>query len=345
MRMTFTDFRHGALLLANGQARFRVWAPMASEVELRIVSPRPAAVALERRPDGWWEVSLEDVPAGTRYAYRLDGGPERPDPASRSQPDGVHAPSELMPETFEWQDGSWRGFPLEQCVLYELHTGTFTREGTFDAIHPHLEYLRDLGVTIVELMPVAQFPGGRNWGYDGVHPFAVQNSSGGPQGLKRLVNACHRMGLGVALDVVYNHLGPEGNYLGEFGPYFTGAYRTPWGRAINFDGPESDEVRRFFIENALYWIREFHFDALRLDAVHGIFDCTAYTFLEELGDAIHDEASRLGRQVHVIPESDLNDPRLVRSKDRGGLGLDVQWADGFHHSLRTLLTVTDLVKA
>lgn len=187
-------------------------------------------------------------------------------------------------------------------------------------------------------MPVAQFPGSKNWGYDGAYPFAVQNSYGGPQGLKRLVNECHKIGLAIAMDVVYNHLGPEGNHFANFGPYFTEKYTTPWGSAINFDGPESDEVRPFFIENALYWIREFHIDALRLDAVHGIFDHSAYPFLEELGDAVREEAISLNRRVYVIPESDLNDPRLIRSKDLGGFGLDAQWSDGFHHALRVLLT-------
>lgn len=293
---------------------------------------------MQRRDGGFWEAVLDKAPLGTRYAYRIDGQRDLPDPASRFQPEGVHSPSEVVESAFDWQDGAWRGLPLGQCVFYELHVGTFTAEGTFDAARPHLAYLRDLGVNFVELMPVAQFPGSRNWGYDGVFPFAAQNTYGGPTGLRGFVNACHKCGLGVALDVVYNHLGPEGNYLGEFGPYFTDNYRTPWGAAINFDGPDSDEVRRFFLENAFYWIREFHIDALRLDAVHGIFDRSAYPFLEELGDAVHQEASRLNRQVHVIPESDLNDPRIVRSKDLGGFGLDAQWDDDFHHALRVLVT-------
>lgn len=331
-------FRHGTLHLGEGVTRFRVWAPQASDVELRITYPQRFAVAMHQLGAGYWEVVPGNAPPGTRYLYRINGRLNRPDPASRFQPDGVHGPSEVVNAEFHWQDRAWWGLPIEQCVLYELHVGAFTPEGTFDAIIPCLEYLRDLGVTCVELMPVAQFPGERNWGYDGAYPFAVQNSYGGPQGLKRLVNECHEHGLGVVLDVVYNHLGPEGNYLSDFGPYFTENYKTPWGPAINFDGPGSDEVRRFFIENALYWVREFHIDALRLDAVHGIFDRSAYPFLEELGDAIREEATRLNRRVHVIPESDLNDPRLIRSKDLGGFGLDAQWADGFHHALRVLLT-------
>jgi maltooligosyltrehalose trehalohydrolase len=331
-------FRHGAIHLEDGSVRFRVWAPRAAQVEVRIAGGEETAARMEERACGYWEAIVEHALPGARYVYRIDGALERPDPASRFQPEGVHGPSEIVDAAFDWQDGAWWGQPIERCVLYELHVGTFTREGSFDAIVPHLEYLRDLGVTFLELMPVAQFPGRRNWGYDGVYPFAVQNSYGGPQGLKRLVNACHRAGLGVVLDVVYNHLGPEGNYLAAFGPYFTSSYKTPWGDAINFDGPGSDEVRRYFIENALYWIREFHIDGLRLDAVHGIFDRSAYPFVEELGDAVREEATRLNRRVHLMAESDLNDPRLIRSKELGGMGLDAQWADGFHHALRVLLT-------
>ena len=331
------EFAHGAVILGRS-TRFRVWAPGHSQVTLIAGSDRRLEVAMRRCESGYWEALLENAPAGTRYHYRIDDRLERPDPASRFQPEGVHGPSEVVDAAFEWGDESWRGLPLDQCVFYELHAGTFTPEGTFDAIIPHLPYLRGLGVTVVELMPVAQFPGARNWGYDGVCPFAVQNSYGGPQGLKRLVNACHSNGLGVALDVVYNHLGPEGNYLADYGPYFKETYKTPWGSAINFDGADSDEVRRYFLENAIYWVREFHIDALRLDAVHGIVDRSAYTFLEELGDAVHEEARRLNRAVHMIPESELNDPRLIRSKERGGFGLDAQWADDFHHALRVLLT-------
>lgn len=335
---TSPDYQHGVQVLASGRARFRVWAPRAREIALRAVSPERFTAAMELGANGYWEATLENLPRATQYLFRIDGHLERPDPASRLQPEGVHGPSQVEDSAFAWEDHDWRGLSLEQCVLYELHVGAFTRQGTFDAIVPHLAYLRDLGVTFLELMPVVQFPGARNWGYDGVYPFAVQHSYGGPAGLKRLVNECHRAGLGVVLDVVYNHLGPEGNYLSAYGPYFTEAYRTPWGTALNFDGQDSDEVRRFFIENALYWIRDFHVDALRLDAVHGIFDRSAYPFLEELSDAVHQEAQRLDRKVYLMPESDLNDPRLIRSKERGGFAMDAQWADGFHHSLRVLLT-------
>ncbi len=223
-------------------------------------------------------------------------------------------------------------------AIYELHVGTFTDEGTFEAIIPRLPELRDLGITALEFMPVAQFPGSRNWGYDGTHPFAVQDSYGGPEGLKRFVNACHAEGLAAILDVVYNHLGPEGNYLGEFGPYFTERYKTPWGPAVNFDGTESDHVRGYFIENALYWITDFHFDALRLDAVHAILDHSPYPFLQELGEAVHLRANHLNRQVFLFPESAANDSRLIRSRELGGYGLDAQWNDDFHHALRGVLT-------
>jgi maltooligosyltrehalose trehalohydrolase len=293
---------------------------------------------MEEGQPGYYEVVVDGVEPGSRYVYRLDEGKERPDPASRSQPQGAHGPSQVVSPSFAWDDDSWPGLPLEEYVVYELHVGAFTREGTFDSVIPQLDGLRDLGVTAIELMPVAQFPGGRNWGYDGVHLFAVQDSYGGPGGLKRLVNACHHSGLAVVLDVVYNHLGPEGNYLGDFGPYFTDRYHTPWGPAVNFDGPGSDGVRRFYIENALHWITEFHIDALRLDALHAVFDYSAQPFLEELAAAVHEQADRLGQRAYLMAESDRNDPRLVRPRDLGGYGLDAHWNDDFHHALHTLLT-------
>jgi maltooligosyltrehalose trehalohydrolase len=293
---------------------------------------------MHKDAQGYHRVTADSVFPGALYTYQLDGGADRPDPASRLQPQGVHGPSQVTDAAYPWDDAEWRGLALGDYVIYELHAGAFTAEGTFDAIIPHLAELRDLGVTAIELMPVGQFPGGRNWGYDGVLPFAVQNSYGGPQGLKRFVNACHKVGLAVVLDVVYNHLGPEGNYLADFGPYFTDRHKTPWGLALNFDGPESDHVRRFFIDNALYWITEFRFDALRLDAVHAILDYSPYTFLEQLADSVHEQAKRLNRQVLLFPESAANDSRLIRSRERGGFGLDSQWNDDFHHALRAVLT-------
>ena len=233
---------------------------------------------------------------------------------------------------------AWKGRDLASSIFYELHVGTYTPEGTFDAVIPHLDDLADLGITTIELMPVAQFPGARNWGYDGVHPYAAQNSYGGPQGLQRLVDAAHARGLAVALDVVYNHLGPEGNYFGVYGPYFSSRYKTPWGDAINFDGADSEPVRRFFIDNALYWLEKFHMDALRLDAVHGIFDFSANHFLAELQAEAQSLARRLDRRIHVIAESDLNDARLMHGPEKGGYALDAQWSDDFHHSVHTLLT-------
>jgi maltooligosyltrehalose trehalohydrolase len=292
---------------------------------------------MQAQDRGYYGLVAEARP-GCDYSYRLDGQGELADPASEFQPQGAFGPSRVVDSRFPWTDEDWKGLPLQEYIIYELHVGTFTEAGTFASIVPRLEQLVDLGVTAIELMPVAQFPGGRNWGYDGVFPFAVQDSYGGPQELKRLVNACHNHGLAIILDVVYNHLGPEGNYLARFGPYFTDRYRTPWGNAINFDGPGSDEVRRFFVQNALYWITEFRFDALRLDAVHAIFDQTASPFLSELSGAVHRRAKALNRNIYLIAESSLNDSRLVRPGAEGGFELDAQWNDDFHHALHVLLT-------
>ena len=332
------DCSSGTHYLGNNHSFFRVWAPQASTVELWIVHPEARLVKLTNTAAGYFQSEVAAVAPGALYFYRLDGSKDRPDPASRFQPQGVHGPSQVVDETFAWNDSCWFGLPLRDYIIYELHVGTFTQPGTFAAIIPHLGELRELGVTALELMPVAQFPGPRNWGYDGVFPFAVQQSYGGPEDLKRLVDACHREGLAAILDVVYNHLGPEGNTLGDFGPYFTERYKTPWGPALNFDGPESDPVRRFFIDNALYWITEFHFDALRLDAVHAILDHSPYTFLEELGEAVQERAKKLNRQIFLFPESAANDARLIRPRQLGGYGLDAQWNDDFHHALRGLLT-------
>jgi maltooligosyltrehalose trehalohydrolase len=328
----------GAKLLENDRCLFRVWAPAVSSVEVIIVGPSGRSMPLDDSGDGYFSATADNIPSGSLYRYRLNGEKERPDPASRFQPQDVHGPSQVIDDFFPWEDSHWAGWPLQRAVFYELHVGTFTRDGTFDAIVPHIAELKELGVTAIEVMPVAQFPGSRNWGYDGVLPFAVQNSYGGPQGFKRLVNACHKIGLAVVLDVVYNHLGPEGNYLADFGPYFTDRYKTPWGPALNFDGPESDHVRRYFIANAVYWITEFHVDGLRLDAVHAILDHSPYTFLEQLADEVKQQATALGRQVLLIPESAANDARLIRGRKLGGYGFDAQWNDDFHHALRGVLT-------
>jgi maltooligosyltrehalose trehalohydrolase len=328
----------GCTVLGGGRAEFFVWAPRAGKVELHIVEPNERRIEMRPAGNGYYHLETVGIAPGNLYFFRLDDRAGRPDPASRLQPRGVHGPSAVVDPNFDWSDAGWRGLPLEDYLFYEIHVGAFTPEGTLDAIVERLDDLRDLGVTAIELMPLAQFPGTRNWGYDGVHPFAVQASYGGPHGLKRLVDACHRRGMAVVLDVVYNHLGPEGNYLSEFGPYFTDRYRTPWGDAINFDGPWSDEVRRYFIDNALAWITDFHIDALRLDAVHAIVDPSARPFLEELGARVDERAAELGRSVQVIAESDRNDARLVRKRELGGLGLDGSWNDDFHHAVHALLT-------
>ncbi|MBI3962494.1 MAG: malto-oligosyltrehalose trehalohydrolase [Deinococcus sp.] len=329
----------GATYLGKGQCQFLVWAPLAQQVTVHLTEPRDRVVAMERLAGGYHHTLVEDVQPGSLYLYKLDGSQERPDPASRFQPHGVHGTSQVVDaRAFTWEDQGWRGLPLPDYVIYELHVGVFTPQGTFDAIIPRLGELKELGITALELMPVAQCPGSRNWGYDGVYPFAVQNSYGGPESLKKLVNACHRRGLAVVLDVIYNHLGPEGNYLWDFGPYFTDRYKTPWGPALNFDGPHSDQVRRFFLENALYWLTEFHLDALRLDAIHAILDHSARPFLEELAIAAHQQGERLNRRIFLIAESNLNDVRIIQRLELGGYGLDAQWNDDFHHALHTLLT-------
>jgi len=331
--------RPGAHYLGNGRCEFCVWAPFSDAVALRIVSPVEYISSMEKDRKGYWRVVVNRVFPGTRYFYRLKGTLDRPDPASGFQPDGVHKPSQVIDHnSFQWGDHDWSGTPLKEMVIYELHAGTFTRAGSFDAIIPRLDDLCDLGINAINIMPVAQFPGERNWGYDGVYPYAVQNSYGGPDGLKKLVNACHKRDMAVILDVVYNHLGPEGNYLADFGPYFTEKYRTPWGRAINFDCAYSDWVRNFFIENALFWFRDYHIDALRLDAIHAIYDMSAKHFLCELAERVEDFSYKNGRKFYLIAESNLNDVRVIQPGESGGYGLDAQWCDDFHHSLHALLT-------
>jgi maltooligosyltrehalose trehalohydrolase len=331
--------RPGAHYVGDGSCEFRVWAPFHKSV--RVVFPETGRMLpLRKDPNGYWSVSAGEIVPGMRYLYELEGaGWRRPDPASRFQPEGVHGPSAVVdPSAFAWSDGGWEGIPLRDMIIYEMHVGAATAEGTFESVVSRLGYLLELGVNTLELMPVAQFPGSRNWGYDGVYPYAPQNSYGGPGGLKTLVNACHARGIAVILDVVYNHFGPEGSYLAEFGPYFTGRYRTPWGDAVNFDGPWSDYVRDYFVGNALYWVTEYHIDGLRLDAIHGIFDFSARHVLEEIAEAVHSRAGALGRKIHVIAESDLNDVRVINPVEIGGYGLDAQWNDDFHHALHTLIT-------
>ena len=332
------SLRFGATVEASG-VQFRVWAPQLRSVQVVIHEDLSRVLAMRPDDDGEFAAFAEDLRAGAGYMFRTDQGRQFPDPVSRWQPEGVHGPSRVVdPAAFPWSDRGWRGIPLEDYVIYELHTGTFTPEGTFESVISKLPYLRELGVTAIELMPVAEFPGRRNWGYDGVALFAPQSTYGGPAGLKTLIDSCHREGLAFVLDVVYNHLGPEGNYLAEFGPFFTDSYRTPWGDAINYDSAESDGVRRYFVDNALYWLTEYHVDALRLDAIHGIFDFSARHILQELAEAFHKQAECLGRRAWLIAESDLNDARVIKAPAQGGCGVDAQWLDDFHHSLHTSLT-------
>lgn len=294
---------------------------------------------MQSEPGGWWIAALESTGPGSDYGFVLDGDGPFPDPRSACQPNGVHGLSRLVDHAaFHWTDSDFQPAPLSAAVLYELHVGTFTSVGTFAAAIEKLDHLVRLGVTHVELMPVAEFPGNRGWGYDGVDLFAPHHAYGGPEGLKRLVDACHARGLAVLLDVVYNHLGPSGNYLGKFAPYFTRRHSTPWGEAVNFDGPHSDEVRRYFCDNARMWLCDYHFDGLRLDAVDAILDTNAFPFLEQLAAEVRQLAAELSRQLVLIPESDHNDPRLLWPPERGGFGLDAQWSDDFHHALHALLT-------
>ncbi|MEN9211063.1 MAG: malto-oligosyltrehalose trehalohydrolase [Thermostichus sp. DG_1_6_bins_120] len=334
--------RIGAYPLGPGHYCFSVWAPLLPQVELKLLHPIEQCVPLQQNAEGYWQVELEGIPEGPlEYLFVLhheQGVVERPDPASRWQPHGVHGPSRVLPPHFDWQDQDWQGIPLPQWILYELHVGTFTPEGTFTAIIPRLPDLVDLGVNVIELMPVAQCPGGRNWGYDGVYPYAVQTAYGGATGLKQLVDACHRAGIAVILDVVYNHMGPEGNYLREFGPYFTDKYHTPWGAALNFDDRYCDGVREFFLQNAEYWLEEFHLDGLRLDAVHAIYDFSARPFLRELSERVEIVSQRSGWRRYLIAETDLNDVKIISPPEQGGYGIDAQWCDDFHHCIHTLLT-------
>jgi maltooligosyltrehalose trehalohydrolase len=328
---------HIGAAVEEGGVRFRLWAPDHAHVDVEVTEPDARVVAMDARDDGIHEVFVDGIGAGARYWFVVDGD-RFPDPASRSQPDDVHGASAVVADAFEWSDPEWVGRVLAEYVVMEIHVGTFTDAGTLDSAIDRLDDLVAVGITAVELMPVAEFPGGRNWGYDGVFPYAVESSYGGPDALRRFVDAAHARGLSVVLDVVYNHLGPEGNVLGAFGPYFTDRYRTPWGDALNFDGPGSDGVRNFFIENARTWVRDFKIDALRLDAVHAIADPSAYPFVEELVDAVHDVAEVEGRHIWVIAESAANDARLITPKERGGIGADAQWNDDFHHALHVLLT-------
>ena len=331
----------GAQVLDNGSVHFRLWAPAAQQVSLRLESAAAQSLPLLPLADGWFELTTTEAGASSLYRFQIDGKIEVPDPASRFQPQDVHGPSQVIaPSAFDWSDEHWRGRPWEEAVIYELHVGTFTPEGTFQVIERKLDYLRDLGVTALELMPVADFPGRRNWGYDGVLPFAPDSSYGSPEDLKRLVQAAHLKGLMIFLDVVYNHFGPEGNYLHTYAPqFFTNRHHTPWGDAINFDGPGSRIVRDFFIHNALYWLEEYHFDGLRLDAVHSIVDDSKPDILTELAQTVRERFGK-DRFVHLILENADNRARCLDRSRSGAVELyDAQWNDDIHHAVHVLKIV------
>jgi len=317
--------------------RFHLWAPKAQKISVQIAGQKHP---LQKHDGGWWQVDVDSANPGMDYAYFLDDqAPALPDPRSPWQPKGIHGPSRILDHTaFQWTDAAWEAPPFSSAIIYELHIGTFTPEGTFDAAQSKLDDLRSLGITHVELMPVNSFPGIQGWGYDGVDLFAPHEPYGGPDALKHFVNACHERGLAVLLDVVYNHFGPDGNYLGKFAPYLTHSHHTPWGDAVNLEDAGSLEVRRFFCDNALMWLRDYHFDGLRLDAVHAYMDRSAINFMEQLGAEVDALEAHTGRRYVVIAESDLNDPRLVTAREAGGYGLDAQWSDDFHHALVTVLT-------
>ncbi len=315
-----------------------VWAPLKKSMALQIVNRKEQTLEMQKDEWGYFSIKVQDMLPGSRYFFIPDGENSYPDPASQYQPEGVHGPSEVLNhKTYQWQDNQWSGIPFKDLILYELHIGTFTPAGTFDAAIAQLDNLVATGINAIEIMPIAQYPGNRNWGYDGVFPYAVQNSYGGPDGLKKLVDACHQKGVAVFLDVVYNHLGPEGNYLNQFGPYFNDKYHTPWGNAINFDNEWSDGVREYFLNNAIYWFEIFHIDGLRLDAIHAIFDSGAVHFWEQLHERIKLLEQKTGRIYYTIAESDLNNPRVVKGAEVGGYGFDAQWLDDFHHALYVLL--------
>ncbi|MEP6260529.1 MAG: malto-oligosyltrehalose trehalohydrolase [Gillisia sp.] len=327
----------GAEFLGNNRTKFTVWAPFKKKVEVLFKDGRRETLLKDSH--GYWEQELTDVTPGSFYKFFLDQGDVFPDPASRSQPEGVHSWSKVIDQSaFKWNDTQWKGIPLGEMIIYELHVGTFTSEGTFEGVISKLDHLLELGVNTIELLPIAQFPGSRNWGYDGVNPYAVQENYGGVEGLKKLIDQCHQNGIAVLLDAVYNHLGPEGNYMSQYGPYFTEKYQTPWGSAINFDDKHSDEVRNYFIENALMWLEDYHFDGLRLDAIHEIIDRGARHVLRELSLEVDTLEKSLGRSLILIAESDLNDTKVINPYEKGGYGLEGQWVDDFHHSLHTILT-------
>ena len=318
----------------SDEAEVVVWAPKATTLSL-VIDGEEDPLQMHPAEYGYWKLITPILKKGSRYKFQINDAGTYPDPASISQPAGVHNSSEAIDLTeFEWTDSTWNNPPLDDYIFYELHTGTFSQKGTFEGIEEKLSYLKELGITAIEIMPIAQFPGERNWGYDGVFPFAVQHSYGGAKALQQLVNACHNTGLAVVLDVVYNHLGPEGNYLDNYGNYFTNKYHTPWGKAVNFDDAWCDGVRHYFIENVLMWFRDFHIDALRLDAVHAIKDFSPKHILREIKEKVNELMEATGKKHYLVIETDLNDNRYINPIEQHGLGMDAQWLDDFHHALR-----------
>ncbi|MGV3704938.1 MAG: malto-oligosyltrehalose trehalohydrolase [Arcticibacter sp.] len=333
--MKLFETRPGLRINEEGVAEFTLWAPKATFVEINIPD-KNLKLPLTQDEYGHWTIETNQLREGDRYQIVLDKQTHRPDPASLSQPEGVHGVSEAIDlGNFRWTDQEWQNPAMDHYIIYELHTGTFSPEGTFSGIEKKLDHLIDLGVNAIEIMPLAQFPGSRNWGYDGVGPYAVQNSYGGAHALQQLVDSCHKRGIAVILDVVYNHIGPEGNYLNDFGHYFTSKYSTPWGDALNFDDAHCDAVRTYFIQNALMWFKDFHIDALRLDAVHAIKDLSPVHLLRQIKMETDRLSQQTGRKHHLIAEVDLNDPKFINPLAKQGYGMDAQWIDEFHHALRT----------
>lgn len=328
----------GAEILDNNSCLFSVWAPEKDSMILHIIHPGNQEIQMTKNEQGYFTVIAENINNGCRYFYKPNGEKDYPDPGSHFQPEGVHGPSEVINhESFKWKDQLWRGIPVKDLIFYEIHVGTFTPGGTFESIIPVLDELSSIGINAIEIMPVSQFPGSRNWGYDGVFPYAVQNSYGGPDGFKIFVNACHSKGIAVFLDVVYNHMGPEGNYFSMFGPYFTGKYRVPWGDAINFDEGWSDGVREYFSCNVCHWFSNYHLDGLRVDAIHMIYDSGAVHFWELTRKKLEQMEQKFGRRFYLIAESDLNSPKVIKPVEYNGYGFDAQWLDDFHHALYVLL--------
>lgn len=325
-------------LIGGNTCRFSVWAPEKESMILHIVSPFDREFEMNDDGDGYFSVTIDGTGRGTRYFYRPAGSKDIPDPGSHFQPEGVHGPSEIVDHNiYRWNDLTWKGIDLKDAVIYEIHTGAFTVEGTFEAVIPYLDDIAATGINAIELMPVCQFPGTRNWGYDGAFPYSVHNSYGGPGGLKKLVDECHSRGIAVFLDVVYNHLGPEGNYFREYGPYFTDKYKIPWGDAINLDDEWCEGPRDYFSSNPAHWLIHYHIDGLRVDAIHSIYDSGAIHFWDLTINRVRKAEISSGRKFYMIAESDFNSPRVVRSSETGGYSFDAVWLDDFHHALYVFL--------